>query len=177
MSLLVPRTKCNETASSIFHLHSTRSTWELTVMLVRQHLHYDPFLVYLGVTFDWTLSYKELESQNNLLAKLVETTWGANANTLRQSALALCYSVADYCAPVWAQSTYTRLVDAQLNNSMRLISGALRPTPLPWLPDLSHIESPALRCKAAVDRLVAKATVHHAWPLNSDLLHPPQHRL
>jgi len=30
---------------------------------------------------------------------------------------------------------------------------------------------------AALDGLVAKATVHHAQALNSDLLHPPQHRL
>jgi len=50
-----------------------------------------PFLY----TFDQTLSYKntftktakKLESRNNLLAKLAETTWGANANTLLQSAL------------------------------------------------------------------------------------------
>ena len=35
----------------------------------------------------------------------------------------------------------------------------------------------SLRPEAAVDRLVAKATVQHAWSLNNDLLHPPQHRL
>ena len=33
-------------------------------------------------------------------------------------------------------------------------------SPSPWLPVLSHIEPPALRGKAAVDELVAKATVH-----------------
>jgi len=93
-----------------------------------------------------------------------------------QPLLYLLNLVAEHCAPVWARSTYTRLVDAQLNNSMRLISGTLRPTPLPWLPVLSHIEPPASRRKAAVDRLVAKATVYHAWRLNNDLLHPPQHR-
>jgi len=38
-------------------------------------------------------------------------------------------------------------------------------------------EQPALRHKAAVDGLVAKATVHHAWLLNNDLLHPRQHWL
>ena len=39
-----------------------------------------------------------------------------------------------------------------------------------------HIEPPALRCKA-VDGLVARATVYHAWPLNNGLLHPSQHWL
>jgi len=42
---------------------------------------------------------------------------------------------------------------------------------------LSCIEPSSLRHKAAVDRLVAKATVHYAWPLNNDLLHPSQHWL
>jgi len=36
---------------------------------------------------------------------------------------------------------------------------------LPWLPVLSHTEPPAFRHKAAVDGLVAKATVHHTTTL------------
>jgi len=52
-------------------------------MLDRQHLHHDPFPVYLGVTLDRTLSYKEhlaktakkLKGWNILLAKLAGTTW------------------------------------------------------------------------------------------------------
>jgi len=39
---------------------------------------------------------------------------------------------------------------------------------LPWLPVLSHIEPPALKLKAAMDGLMAKATVHCAWPLNNN---------
>ena len=39
---------------------------------------------------------------------------------------------------------------------MRLISGTLRSTPLPWLPVLSNIEPPALRRKEATDKLVEK---------------------
>jgi len=44
-------------------------------------------------------------SQNNLIAKLAGTSWGASASTLHTSALALCYSVAEYCCPVWARSS------------------------------------------------------------------------
>jgi len=43
---------------------------------------------------------------------------------------------------------------------MRLISGTLRSTPLPWLPVLSNIEQPALRRKAANDKLVEKIVKH-----------------
>jgi len=54
------------------------------------------------------LSYKEhlqktaskLKSHNNLLMKLAGSSWGTNAGTLQSSALALCYSAAEYCAPV-----------------------------------------------------------------------------
>ena len=58
----------------------------------------------------------------------------------RLSALALCYSAAEYCAPVWSRSAHTSQVDVQLNSTMHLISGTLRSTPLPWLPVLSNIE-------------------------------------
>ena len=56
----------------------------------------------------------------------------ANAGTPRSSTLALCYSAAQYCAPVWSHSAHTGLVDVQLNATVRLISGTQRPTPLPW---------------------------------------------
>ena len=56
----------------------------------------------------------KLQSRNNLLMKLAGSSWGANANTLRSSALALCYSVTEYCCPVWQCSTHVSLVDAQL---------------------------------------------------------------
>ena len=62
------------------------------------------------------------------------------ANTLWSSALVLCYPAAEYChycAPVWSLSAHTSRVDVQLNSTMRLISGTLRSTPLPWLPVLS----------------------------------------
>ena len=40
----------------------------------------------------------KVNTRNNLLAKLAGSTLGAKASTLRSSALALCYSAAEYCA-------------------------------------------------------------------------------
>jgi hypothetical protein len=60
---------------------------------------------------------------------------------------------------------------------MRLISGTLRPTPLPWLPVLANIEPPALRRKAAVDNLLSKAMTHEDWGLYGDITNLPAHRL
>ena len=67
----------------------------------------------LGVIPDRILSYREhlrktagkLKNRNNLLMKLAGSTKGASANTLRSSPLALCYSAAEYCAPVWSHKS------------------------------------------------------------------------
>ena len=160
----------SKTISSVFHLHNTTATRELSVYLDGQRLRHECHLTYLGVTLDPTVSYREhltktvgkLKNQNNLLMKLAGSTWGASANTLQSSALALCYSAAGYCAPVWSCSAmcsaHTSQIDVQLNSTMRLISGTLRSTSLPWLPVLSNIEPPALQRKAASDKLVEKSS-------------------
>jgi hypothetical protein len=174
-----------KTVTSCFHLHNASASRELNVLMNGNRLQHDPHPVYLGVALDRTLNYREhlsrsaakLKSRNNLLMKLAGSTWGANACTLRSSAIALCYSVAEYCAPVWSRSAHTNLVDVQLNSTMRLITGTLRPTPLPWLPVLANIAPPPLRRSAATDRLVAKVSEHEAWGLYSDLHNPPPYRL
>jgi len=100
---------------------------------------------------------------------------------LRQSCfdwwLALCYSAAEYCTTVWWRSAHTSQVDVQLNSTMRLISGTLHSTLFPWLPVLSNIELPALRRKAATDKLVEKIVKHDSWPIQPDILSPPLLRL
>ena len=174
-----------KTVSSVFHLHNARATQELNVVLNGQCIRHDPNPVYLGVTLDRTLTYREhlnksaakLKSRNNLLAKLAGSSWGASASTLRTSALALCCSVAEYCSPVWCHSAHTSSVDTQLHATMRLVSGTLRPTPLPWLPVLSNIAPPVLRRKTAVDRLIDKASTHTDWGLHDDLVNHPTQRL
>jgi len=65
----------------------------------------------------------------------------------------------------------------QLNSTMRLISGTLHSTPLPWLLVLSNIEPPALQRKAATDKLVENIVKHDSWPIQPDILKPPLLRL
>ena len=74
-----------KTVSCVFHLHNASAGRELNVTLNGKRLKHDPHPVYLGVTLDRTLSYKEhlektagkLKSRNNLLTKLVGSSWGA----------------------------------------------------------------------------------------------------
>lgn len=174
-----------KTVSCVFHLHNTSAQRELNIHMDGKLLKHEPYPVYLGVTLDRTLSYKthltklasKVKSRTNLLSKLAGSTWGANATTLRQAALSLCYSTAEYCCPVWHNSPYTKVVDTQLHHTMRIITGTLRPTELSWLPVLSNICPPSLRRTAAVDKFLQKVAENEDWPLHEDLSSPPQQRL
>ena len=96
----------------------------------------------------------DIQHRNNLIHMLAGTTWGTkqNAQTLRSSALALCYSVVECCAPVCRNSAHTSLIDVQLDNTMRTITGAVRCSRTDWLPVLSNIAPPDIRREAATSR-------------------------
>ena len=129
--------------------------------------------MYLGVTLDRTLSYKEhtrktrekVATRNNLLNKLANSSWGANPQTIRTTALALCYSTAEYCAPVWGRSCHAKTVDPELNNACRKITGTLRPTPLPALYRLAGIAPPEIRREAKTKNHKAKQETNNRHPL------------
>jgi len=42
---------------------------------------------------------------------------------------ASCFSVAEYCRPIWQGAAHTNLVDRQVHCAMRLISGTVRSSP------------------------------------------------
>lgn len=54
--------------------------------------------------------------------------WGTNVNRLRTTALALAleYSIEEYCAPVWLNIVHIQNVDVQLNQSLRIIKGNIK---------------------------------------------------
>ena len=66
--------------------------------------------------------------RNNILHKLISSQGGANPNTLRTSALALCYSAAEYACPAWSLSSHAKYLDPALNDSCRNITGCLKLT-------------------------------------------------
>lgn len=120
--------------------------------------------VYLGVTLDRTLTFKshleklaqKLKTRNNIISKLCGSNWGADADTLRIAGLALVFSTAEYCSPVWLNSSHVDKVDSQLNQTMRFITGTIKSTPLPWLPVLSNIVPPELRRKSMLKKVLDK---------------------
>ena len=93
-------------------LHNKEAKRTLKVKWNRTYLENTLDPKYLSVTLDQTLSYKQhihntnmkVTTRNNLLRKLSSSKWGTSASSIRTTALALSYSVAEYAATVWARS-------------------------------------------------------------------------
>lgn len=75
---------------------------------------------YLGVNLDHSLDYRaylekiflKLHTRNNIIAKLADTEWGANAKvTLRTAAFTLVYFTVEFCSPVWLNSCRVTKID------------------------------------------------------------------
>ena len=136
-----------------FHLNNNQAQKTLKIKWEGKTLAHNKFPVYLGVTLDRTLSFKEhirklkgkLSSRNNLLDKLANTSWETDPMTIKTSALALCYSTAEYCAPVWTRFCHAAKVDVELNHTCRTITGNLKPTPLSSLYCLASVAPPSIR--------------------------------
>ena len=136
-----------------FHLNNHQAHKKLKISWNGETLQNDSFPVYLGVTLDRTLSFGEhirklkakVASRNNLLGKLANCNWGADPKTLRTTALALSYSTAEYCSAVWARSHHADKINADLNNACRIVTGQLKPTPLPALYRSVGIAPPSIR--------------------------------
>ena len=151
------RANPSKTQVCAFHLRNREAKRQLQVTWSGTALEHCEHPVYLGVTLDRTLSFKthiektksKVCSRNNILSKLTGTTWGANPQTLKSTALALCYSAAEYACPVWERSKHAKKVNTALNACCRQITGCLRPTPTDNLYTLAGIAPPEIRRRVA----------------------------
>ena len=127
---------------------------------------------YLDVTLDRTQCYKQhihntkmkVATRNNLLRKLANSKWGTSASTIRTTALALCYSVAEYAAPVWARSHHAHVLISELNTACRAITGCLKPTNVKDMYLLAGITPPDIRhdVYARVEKKNQESIVAHS---------------
>ena len=104
----------------------------------------------------------KVATHNNLLRKLSNSKWGANAGTIRTTALALCYSVAEYAAPVWARSSHAQKLNPELNCACRAITGCLKPTNVEDLYLLAGIAPPDIR-RDVCARVEKTNEAHSLW--------------
>ena len=154
-----------KTTTTAFHLNNRDTHRQLDVLVNGAPLPNSNNPVYLGVTLDRSLTYKKhlenlqskVNARNGLLRCLAGSSWGAYTSTLRTGALALVYSAAEYASPAWCRSTHTRKLDVALNDTMRIITGCMRPTETMFLPVLAGITPPDIRREARVARITATA--------------------
>ena len=179
------RLKANpgKTVSCMFHLNNRQAAHALELQWNSVKIEHDAGPKYLGVTLDRMLSFKQhcenfagkIQSKNNLLSKLANSRWGANPHVLRTTALAMCYSVAEYACPVWLDSTHSKLIDVALNETCRKITACMKSTPINQLYNLSGIAPPLIRrkCHLMTEKQKQETDPRHplygALPLNRRL--------
>ena len=147
------RANPDKTQISAFHLKNRDANRQLRIRWYGKWLKYTHKPVYLGVTLDRSLTYKDhivntkvkVGARNNILKKLANTKWGTDAKTIRTTALALCFSAAEYASPVWSRSAHAAKIDPVLNTACRAITGCLKPTRVDDLYLLSGIAPPHIR--------------------------------
>ena len=67
---------------------------------------------------------KKLNSHENFLGQIMPGTVSLKAGHLATLALALCYSVAKYATPVCSKCKHAHLLDPELNQACRVITGS-----------------------------------------------------
>jgi len=170
---------------SAFHLCNKQADVKLNIKMDGVQLTHNFTPKILGITLDrsWTFrphlenKAKKLVTRNNLLQLLGGTSWGGRAQTIRTAALSLVFSAAEYCSPMWLNSSHCHKIDVQLNRAMRIISGCIKSTPIPWLPVLCNIVPPQIRREAALVNTVKKSMEVGRSLLNNLLMSTQNQRL
>ena len=67
------------------------------------------------------------------------------------------HSTAEYCAPVWCHSAHTSLIDPVTNNTLRIVTGCLLPSPTDYLTVLAGIPPAEVRRRQATLTLARRA--------------------
>ena len=166
------RANPDKTQVTAFHLRNKEAKRSLKVKWGNTELANKDHPKYLGVTLDRTLSYKQhihntkmkVATRNNLLWKLANSKWDTNASTIRTTELALCYSVAEYAATVWARSHHAYILDSELNTACRAITGYLKSTNVEDLYLHAGIAPPDIRRNvcARVEKKKQQSNVAHS---------------
>ena len=165
-----------KTMSAVFHLNNKEAKREVKVKFNNETLLFCSEPEYLRVTLDMSLTYhrhleslgKKLTSHVALMRRLLGSSWGAGATTLRTATLALVHSTAEYCNPSWCRSAHTRIVDPTINNTLQIVNGCLRPTPMDSLPILARIQ-PAELCRSGATQSLGRRAMEPGHLLHSEL--------
>ncbi|XP_070188880.1 uncharacterized protein [Littorina saxatilis] len=155
--------------------------------LCGQTLQADNTPTYLGVTFDRRLTWKQqtekVEARAKLrlalMKKLTGTTWGADAAILKKMYVGSVRPVLEYGVTAWgtaAKSNFDRVSKVQ-NQAARIITGAMRSTPIQELENIMGLEPMEDRRDTKLLTQAAKFKRLPTHPMKDRLCQPTKGRL
>ena len=131
-----------------------------TITLGGTPLKEDEEATYLGVTFDKRATWKphvaraETKARRKLaiIRKLAGTTWGANERVLKTVYQGSVRPHLEYGSTAWSTCAKTtqQALDKVQNQALRIITGAMRSTPIKAMEKLTGIQPLALRREAKI---------------------------
>ena len=162
-----------KTVSSLFHLNNRQSNMIINLQWDGTNIKQDTGPKYIGVTLDRCLTVEvhcvnvagKIQSLNNLLSRLVTCRWRASPCVMRTTALALCFSVAEYACHAWLDSTHAKKVNVALNETCHTRTGCMRNTSTDQLYGLSGIAPPLIRRKSYLVSEKTKQETNERHPL------------
>jgi ribonuclease HI len=157
------------------------------VKLGNTPLRNDDEPTYLGVTFDKRLTWKpHIQKAENkarrklaIMRKLAGTNWGASEKTLKTLYEGTVRPHLEYGAPAWSTASKTnhQALDKVQNQALRIMTGAMRSTPIKTMENLTGV--PPLQSRRDAKTLIQaekyKSLPKH--PMNSRMEKPTTNRL
>ena len=98
------RANPDKTQTCVFHLRNRKAYRQLNISWCGKKLEHTPSPIYLDRTLSYSTHITKVKAKtaarNNVLRKLANSKWGTHPSTIKTTALALCYSTAEYACPV-----------------------------------------------------------------------------
>ena len=136
-----------KSTATLFTLSSKAKPGKLT--LGNTTLKYEDQQTYLGVIFDKRMTWKQHINQAegkarrklNILRKLAGTTWGATDKILKSVYQGTVRPHLEYGSSSWmtAAKTHLQTLDKVQNQALRVITGAMKTTPIVKMEETSRI--------------------------------------
>lgn len=153
------------------------------IILNNRPLQYENGLKFLGLLLDkkltWGLHLDKLasrvKSSLNILRLLSNTKWGSDHDVLKTILLTKVRGLIDYGSPVYCSARPTRLrkIERLFNYGVRLVTGALRTSPLSHLYHQSMVTPLTFRREHLLCNYVAKIKTRKFHPLYTLACTPP----
>ena len=160
-----------KTTATLFTLSAKAKPGKLT--LGGTPLNFEDQQTYLGVTFDKRMTWKQhimnaegkARRKLNIMRKLAGTHWGANEKILKAVYQGTVRPHLEYGSSSWATAakTHQQALDKVQNQALRIITGAMKSTPIQKMEQVTGIPPLSKRrdCKVMVQAIKYQCTQDH----------------